>query len=110
MRVPWDKAAMPSKCLALVALITLASSGCGYVLRSDARVRPGFHVSAVAAELSTPDAYTENPDTMLTGLPEVQDASNLRSYAEMQLGYGVDRFDVTWHAPLVSVAQKGLRR
>lgn len=50
----------------------------------------------------TPDAVTENPDAGLRGLPERNDASDVRGLTDVTIAYGWKRAELRWHIPTLS--------
>jgi hypothetical protein len=89
---------------AVVALVAaLGCAGC-FAARTDARVKPGFHLAAAAAAVWTPDAETTNPDAELRDIAETHDAARARAVGELQVAYAGSRVELRWHAPVLTWA------
>jgi hypothetical protein len=88
---------------AWLTALPLVLSAC-FMARTDARVRPGFHVGVAAAEAWTPSARShldeEFPDE---SMPYERDAANLRTFGELRLAYGFDRHtELSWRAGMIA--------
>ena len=77
-----------------LALIALCHLGACFMARQDARIRPGGQVGVTSVVMYTPDAITQNPDAPLRGIPDENDASNVRGLTELAFVPG--RHAVTW--------------
>jgi hypothetical protein len=89
--------------LASLTALVLVLPAC-YMARTDARVRPGLHVSVAAAEAWTPSARStldeEFPDE---SLPHERDAANLRTVAEARVAYAWNRHvELSWGAGMIA--------
>jgi hypothetical protein len=84
--------------LALIAPCLLG--GC-FMARQDARIRPGGQTGVTSVVMYTPGAVTHNSDSSLTGVPDRNDAANVRGITELHVAYGWKRAEFRWHIPTV---------